>query len=405
MTKKKSGNSFLAKLLGPIITVVVGVAIVWGLWQLRAREEVAPEVVPPVVNVSVMEIIPIEQLIDTFVLKGDVEPWTTLHLSAETAGRIADITVRQGDAVAPGAVLVKLDDDLLQAAADQAQAKADFDAREVKRFSDARGGGVATEMEMDLARSASIGSRAAMELAAAHLRQTVIRAPDRIHDPVCGVDQIGRISDLPVEIGEYVDPGKVVVEIVETRCLRVVVHVPELDVRFLEIGQETDIVVEALSDRKVRGTIHFIEAVADPSTRTFRTEIIISNTDGAIRPGMFVRVALVRQAVANAIMIPFDAAAPLERDYEVFISRDGKAHRRKVGFRQDVTHGKMMLAIDPVTGEGLTAGDRLIIQGQRLLGDGQAIIECPTPEKLLEELGLPTPPTETPAPRPTAPKE
>ena len=284
----KTDTSFLGWLRRiplAVVVPVVGVAAVVGLMFLQGRTEAEPEVKPPVVNVHVAQIVPCD-LKDTFVLKGDVEPWTTLRLSAETAGRIEKITVKEGDPVAPGLPLVYLEDDLLTASAAEAQAKAEFDVREVGRFSAAQGGGVATETEMDGARSAAAGSKAAMDLATAQLRRAVIRAPDRIHDAVCNGDRIGRVNDLPVEIGEYVEPGRVVAEIVETRCLRVVVHVPELDIRHLQVGQETDIVVEAHDNRQVRGKIHYIESVADPSTRTFRTEIMLPNPEGDIRPGM-----------------------------------------------------------------------------------------------------------------------
>jgi len=156
------------------------------------------------------------------------------------------------------------------------------------------------------------------------------------------------------------------------------------------------VAIRALGDREVAGTIHFIDMVADARTRTFRVEVKVLNPEGDIRPGMVVNVQLLRRVLTDVIMIPLDAVIPLQRDYEVYISRDGKGLRRTVSLRGSLIQGQSVEARPPAKGEGLKAGDRLIIAGQRELGDGQRIRERPAAADSLNA-------DPTPATQPTQP--
>ncbi|NLF32403.1 MAG: efflux RND transporter periplasmic adaptor subunit [Planctomycetes bacterium] len=378
MGEKRSGNpvlGFCRRAVKPLVVLMVGAAAVLALSLLPETADESPAVEAPVVNVAVLELQPIARLEDRLTLKGVVAPWATVSLSAETSGRVERITVLEGDGVEPGRPLVYLDNDLLQATYDQALAQAELDAREVKRLESALAGGAATEMELDQAQSAAAVSKAAMQRALAELNRAVIRAPDAVYNAPDHVGTIGRVNDVPVELGQYVQAGRPVVEIVDTSTVRVFVDVPELDIRYIQTGQDVDVRVEALDDRQVAGTIHFISAVADPATRTFRAEVKVPNGDGDIRPGMFVQVRLLRRVLDDVLMIPLDAVIPLETDYEVYVSDGQRAHRRIVSLRGALIQGQYVEARPPTDpgAEGLRPGDDLIVEGQRLLGDGQRI--------------------------------
>jgi len=374
---------WLRRSLVPICVLAAAAGAVFGLTLLKGDQEQAPKVQSPVVNVSVVQLKPIERLEDTPTLKASVEPWATVRISAETAGCVDRITVHEGDLVGRGAPLVYLEDDLLAAAYAEAKAKADFDTRELQRKQTAQGRNVATDMEVDIARSAAAGSKASVDHAAAQLRRAVIKAPETIHDAPNGTDHVGRLNRLAVEIGEYVQPGQLVAEIVDTSVVKVVVDVPEMDIRYLRVGQEVNVSIRALGDREVTGTIHFIAMVADPFTRTYRVEARVPNPDDDIRPGMVVKVKLLRRVLNDVIMIPLKAVIPLEKNYEVFISEGGVARRRVVSLAGSLILGDQVQALPPAEGLALQPGDRLIVEGQHALGDGQRVREQLTPAQML----------------------
>ena len=369
--------------LVPAVVLLAGGGVLAALSLLPRKKPPEASLQIPAVNVTVREIVLMPRLQDDFWLKGTVEPWATIHLSAETSGRIEKIDASEGDLIRPNQPLIHLEEDLLEAGFQQAKVKADFDARELQRKLLAEQRHVATAMEVDAARSAAKGSAAVRDFAAAQLRRAVISAPARVHDAGGPAEELGVLNHLAVEVGEYVDPGARVAEIVYTHLVKVLVDVPEGDIRYLEVGQELDVEIGALDGRVVRGVIHFIKATADKRTLTFGVEIRVSNPTRDIRAGMIVRVRLVRRELHDVIMIPLDSIIPLEAGYEVYVSNDGKAERRMVSI--GLIRGRQVQALSPPAGQGLSRGDRLIVKGQRLIGDGQRIMEQPDPQQLLRQ--------------------
>lgn len=315
---------------------------------------------PPPANVAVEVIRAEKDLPDAFTLPGVIEANRVVKVSAEIAGRVERVLRREGRPCRAGDRLVLLNTDILTPAHDQAKAQGEFNEREVKRVAEARRHGVATEMELDQARTRAVASRAAFDLAAANLARATIAAP------IGGI-----LNDLAVELGEYVSPGSPVAEIVDIDVAKVVVDVPERDVHFLRLEDAAEISVDSLAGRKVSGKITYISELADERARTTRAEISVPNAPGAdgrrvLRSGQIVQVRLVRRVLPRAILIPLEAVIPLASGYVVYVVEDGKARRRKVtlGFFR----GEKVRVLD-----GLADGDRLIVSGQRYVGPDQAV--------------------------------
>ena len=106
--------------------------------------------------------------------------------------------------------------------------------------------------------------------------------------------------------------------------------------------------------------------VAEDQSRTFRLEALADNGRGFFRPGMIARLELLRRNHSHAIVIPFFIVLQTQEGPVVYVERNGKAEARKItiGIRQG-----MMLEVT----NGLKAGDRLIVSGQRALSDGAPV--------------------------------
>lgn len=368
----------LAILLAALVLVI---AMALLLPSSRSEPPAAPELA---VNVAVQQIVPVSELADTFEVKGIVAPWATITLSAETAGRIESITAQEGDRVAANTPLVYLERDLLLATAEQARSKAEFDAGDLDRVRQAHQQGVASQMELERANSNAQVSKAARDFVEAQLRRAVIHTPAA---PLNGNGQaeadLGVLNDVPVEVGEYVSPGTAVAQIIDDDPLKIMVDVPERDVRYMSVGQRVGVVIESLGDRAAEGAIRFISATADPRTRTFSVEVRLPNPGRDIRPGMIATVRLLRQVLRDAIMIPLDAVIPLENGYEVYVVNASRAHRREVSL--GLIRGRQVQALGPANPAAppLMPGDRLIVQGQRLVGEGQLVAVQQSAEALL----------------------
>jgi len=378
--KRPAGQPGRAAWITPVLVLTGAVVFVLLLMLLPGKAKNDPEPTENVVRVSTLRIEPIERLVNEFTLKAIVEPWATVHLSAETAGRIEKIQAREGDVIRSAQPLIFLRRDLHVARMEQARAKYDFDVREARRVADAQRRNVATAMEVDTAESALKTSKAALDLSQAELDRTTIHAPAAASAKANG--QIGILNHLPVEVGDYVQPGTPVAEIVDTRAVKVIVDLPERDVRFLTVGDAVKVEIEALADGTLDGVVNFIPVVANERTRTFAVEVRVDNPAGRIRAGMIARVHLTREVLADAILVPLEVLTPLGTDgeplYAVYVVADGKATRRVV--RVGMLRGQQVQVLSADGHEGLTAGDELIVKGHRLVSEGQKVEVLPNPQ-------------------------
>jgi membrane fusion protein (multidrug efflux system) len=342
-----------AAVLVPVAAVVAALLITVVVVALLPKKPPAVEVPP--VPVEVLTIAPLASLPDAFVLPGVVEPRRVVRVSAEVAARVERIDVVEGQTVQAGGTMIALNTDLLSAAYQRARAAAEFDARDMERVNELHARSVATASELDQARAKAEASQATLNEAQAELNRAVIVAP---------LD--GVVNRIPVEVGEYMQKGTGVAEIVEIDTVKVVTDVPSRDVAYLKVGSPQQVVLNPSGD-EVTGRITYIGAVADEATRTTPVEITADNRQRTFHSGQIVTVRLKRQDLTGVILIPLEAVIPLEDGKEVYVVENGQAASRRV------TLGILTGRKVQVT-SGLAAGDRLIVGGaQRYVGPGQPV--------------------------------
>jgi len=344
------------RLVFSLALLLLGAVALLAIFKLKPREEKAPPSGKPVVNVTVETVTAVPELADTLELPAVVEPNYVMYVSAEVAGRIEKIVREEGMPCDKGDLLMTLNTDLLQAAYDRAKAQAEQDAAQSERIEKLHAGGAVTKQELERATAALGVSRAALAAAGAELERASIGAPNS-----------GILNDLMVEEGEYVQAGTPVAEIVDVATVKVVVQVPEKDIPFVEIGDETPVMAQVGGEkREIAGAVSFIVEVADPDTRTTRVEVAVDNRDGLLRSGEIVRARLTRRVIPNAVMVPLLAVIPLEKGKAVYVVENDTAQRREVSL--GIIRGTRIQILN-----GLRPGDRLIVAGHRFVGPGQAV--------------------------------
>ena len=338
-----------------VVAVAVLLLIVISLVPGRQRGT-APMEAPPV-NVAVLPVAATAQLRDTFDLPAVVEPNRIVTVAAEVAGRIETIPPEEGSLVKAGDLLVQLNTDLIRPQVQAAEAQYRRDKIQYERMAALVESDATSRSDLDDAVNRLATSEAQLAENRARLERSRIVAPIR-----------GILNDLPVEEGEYVQPGMAVAEVVETATVKVAVDVPERDIGFFSVGHEAEVLVNTFDGQQsVAGTITFISETAHPQTRSTRMEVTLDNKQGLLRSGQIVRVRLTRRILQNAIMIPLLAVIPMEDGKVVYVvDENGKAERRTVTL--DVIKGDRVLIT-----RGLTPGDRLIVAGHRFVAPGQAV--------------------------------
>ena len=345
------------KTFATIVIILLAVLLTAAVYKLpRRQEQVEAKPVPPVV-VAVQAVAALPELVDEFDLPAVVEPNRVVKVAAEVAASVEKTCCEEGTPCKAGDMLVELNTDLLRADYDRAAAETKFDSLKFGRISNLCKQGAATERERDQAEADLAVSTASTAAVEARLERA------RITAPIGGI-----VNKLPVEKGEYVQPGMPVAEIVDTAVVKVVLHVPERDIQYLRTGAAGRVLAMTEGEGKmVEGTVTYISETADGLTRATRVELTVDNRGRALRSGQIVRVKLARRTLNDAIMIPLASVIPLEEGKAVYVVENGKAQRR------DITLGIIKGRDVQVLG-GLKPGDSLIVAGHRFVGPGQDVV-------------------------------
>ena len=351
MNKKRIGASVLLS----VGIVVAGVMLMTLVGTLRASGSMEDVPVDKPIPKVVVQVLKAQTVQDTRILTGRIAEWEAATLSAEREGRIEAQRVEEGDRVSAGDELVRIDATKAVAHRDQALAESKLAEQELSRIQGLRDQSIASPRELDQAVARRQAAQAALRVAELELSESVVISP---------LD--GIVDYLFQEKGEYTRAGSPLVRIVQVDRIKFVLGIPERDLPYFSEGDPVLAFVDAYPERTFVGMIHRIATSADPSTLTFITEVEIDNADGALRPGMMAKAVLIRADYPNAIAIPLFALLKEGERHYAFIEENGVAVRREVvvGFFE----GEHILVR-----EGLEAGERLVVVGQRQLEDGQPV--------------------------------
>jgi membrane fusion protein (multidrug efflux system) len=118
-------------------------------------------------------------------------------------------------------------------------------------------------------------------------------------------------------------------------------------------------------DRTFSGTVDSIDTRLDPVARSVQIRAIITNTDGALKPGMFMTVSLQRER-GEVLVAPEESIVPEGGQQFVFLVQEGIAKKRAVTLGRRVPGSVEILS-------GLSAGDMLITEGTHKVRNGSQV--------------------------------
>jgi membrane fusion protein, multidrug efflux system len=291
---------------------------------------------------------------DTISAIGSLLSDESVQVSAETNGRIAEVGFREGDRVAAGQVLFKLDGRIIAAQRADAEARLKLAEINYQRYTKLRRSGTAAQSTLDTAISDLAVARSALDIVNAQAEKLSITAP------FPGVTGFRSVSP-----GAYVTAGAPLVNLEKIDVLKVAFSVPELALASLAAGQKVEVAADALPGETFEATVSAIDPAVDVNGRAIRVRATLDNRDAKLRPGLLARVrvlGLSRQAVA----IPESALVPRAQGSVVFVVEDGKAFERAV-----VTGTRSNGLIEIV--QGLAEGQPVVTAGQQRLRNGAAV--------------------------------
>ncbi|MBN2289851.1 MAG: efflux RND transporter periplasmic adaptor subunit, partial [Candidatus Glassbacteria bacterium] len=275
---------------------------------------------------------------------------------ARVAGLVERLNVEEGDRVARGALLCRLEDDDYRLARDKAKVNYDKQQADFQRLKDMHEKQLTSTQEFEDARFKLEQARIDWETAKLNLERTRISA---------SID--GVVTNRYIRQGELVDMAKPLFRIVDITEKIAVVHIPEREIGRIRKGQQAYLSTDNLPDRRFEAAVKRLAPAVDASSGTLKVTVGVRDPENRLRPGMFVSVHIVTETHRDALLIP-KAAVVYENGmpFSFFVEQDTLA--RKVMLERGFSDEKNVEVLSSVCDT-----DRVVVVGQNGLKDGARV--------------------------------
>jgi RND family efflux transporter MFP subunit len=352
-----------------LIWCILALAIGISGWQGCSEQEAAqPPTGRPPTPVRVVTVSS-KQVQQSVSLVGTAEPRKRSLVASEVAGLVKAFPVKEGRFVNKGQLLASLRIDTLGIRLDSAVAshreaktryeQAQKDLERAKLLFDKE---LVTQKEMDDA----ITQEGALEKRLSQLEAEIRLVQDRLTKSTVLAPFAGWITKEYTEIGQWLEEGGSVVELVDLSYVEVQVPLPEEFVRDVRVGDPVVAVFDGLPGVEVKGKIFSIIAQADRAARTFPVKVELVNPDLRIKSGMVARVNLAVGAPYQAVVIPKDALVLKGGKEFAFIVANNTVTQVPV---TPLTHFEEFVEVQGAIEEGM----QVVVEGNERLLPGQSV--------------------------------
>ena len=194
----------------------------------------------------------------------------------------------------------------------------------------------------------------------------------------------GTVTEKMVEIGASVKQGQALFKIANLQLLWGEFDVYENQVDLIKIGQEIEVTTNALPNKSMTSKVSFIDPVLNTKTRTVTLRVDVNNSEGLLKPGMFVKGKLNTNVESGALSVPTSAVlwtgkrsvvyVKTKSDQPVFEMREVEIGT-KIGDSYQVVNG-LKSGDEVVTNGAFTVDAAAQLQGKKSMmnKDGSAVM-------------------------------
>jgi len=288
----------------------------------------------------------------------NLEAESAVAVYSQAARQVRQLLVEEGDRVAKGQVLLRLQDDEQRTSLAKVESQLAKARREYERQQRLFAQELISEQAFNDATYELEQLQLAQEEARRQLSYTEVKAPIA-----------GTITRRLVNLGDYVTVNQHLFDMVDFDSIVARVYVPEKELPRLAPGLAARISAPALGTARYAGRVDRLAPVVDPKSGTVKVTVSIPETEG-LKPGMYVDVELVTAVRKDAVLVP-KRALVYDND-QIFVYRLQGEMRVERVMIQPLLEDKEHIQPD---GE-LAAGDRIVVAGQAGLKDG-ALVRLP----------------------------
>jgi RND family efflux transporter MFP subunit len=293
-------------------------------------------------------------LSENVVATGTLEASDVLNLVSETQGKIIKIYKEKGDRVSAGDIIVKVDDEVIAANVLTAEANYEQFQKDVERYTRLASENAIAKRDLEQANIGLKKAKADLTSARKALSNTSIKSP-----------MPGYINSENLTVGQLLNIGAQVCEIVNNNTLKLNIRISEREVYKIRKGQSVSVHLTVFPDKKFTGKITSIAEKADAAMK-FNVEITLNNNSQVhLKSGLYAEAELPVKNEENFIIKKQSIVGSMESPV-IFVVKDGKAVRRELIVGQ--SNDKQVEVL-----KGLFADELVIVSGQLNLKDGDEI--------------------------------
>ena len=386
---------FSAKILGLLVFVLLVFAGLFAAGMLPRRERVAAMTKEARQEAGELPLVTVAQAVAgtaarELILPGSAAAIGETPVYARAEGYIKTRRVDIGDAVQAGDMLVEIDSpeldqqiaaalarlDQLKAALQQARAAEQQALAQLKLSMVTRdrtlklvAEGVVSQQDGDNAQAqfevrqadvaAAQAAIAAAEQAIRTQESEVARLLEMEKFKTVRAPWDGVITVRNCAVGNLITPaaiaqGRELFRLADLRVLRVFINLPQADVSDVTVGQPAEVTIAGTA-RAFRGKVSRMANAVDPATRTQLTEILVTNENRALLPGMYVQVKLLIAHPRPLIRIPGDTLVTKNDGlYVALVGPESRVQFQKITMGRDLGAEVEVLS-------GLDGSERLIV--------------------------------------------
>lgn len=289
---------------------------------------------------------------DVIEAPGTAQANESIVVTAQSQELVENIYFEDGDDVEEGQLLVELDSREERARVKELEFRLEEAERQLDRLQNLVREKVASRQALEEQDVLVKQIAAELEVAETRLETMKIKAPFA-----------GRLGVRQISVGSLIRAGEQITTLDDVTPIKVDFNIPELYFASLRQGQTIIARSGVYPGEDFEGQIQTIGSRVDPLTRSILIRAQVNNDDGRLRPGMLLRVNLVR-SVDETMVLPEKALVPIRDQQFVYIVND---ENRAV--LTEVTIGRRRPGVVEII-SGVELGQKVIIDGIVRLRDG-----------------------------------
>lgn len=305
----------------------------------------------------------------TLPLTGTLSPLVEATLKAKVAGELTLVAVREGEAVAKGQMLARIDQTevLARVAAREAELaamRAQLTLAEKNRATQK-----ALLDKKFISQNSFDSTQSNLEVASARLRAAeadLVVARKALGDSVLVAPFAGIVAQRHAQAGERIALDARVLTLVDLGTLQLEAAVPASQIGLVKVGQPVSFRVDGFGRREFDGRIERINPATVAGSRSINVYASIPNAAGLLRGGMFAEGVASLGRTDNALVIPASAVREEIGQTFVYALADGTVRKRLVKVGPADPAGRVQVL------EGVVAGERIVRNNLGALREGVA---------------------------------